>query len=237
MNVPNRRLLRFFAFLLLLSCLTVLFSACGGEETETSLTDQLLFVFDRNGEARCYYTGEPFDGTYEDENGTYSLVPAVYILYADGTQSEDLSHSDGIRFSGYDPDSAGTQTISVEYTADGVMLRDTYSVEVRQTEILFLEAEDPFRRTLGSFHVGEEFSLSFTEEDGVRRGVTVWIHCNNPRNPRTGYFGDAPELADATFDTSSCKLDAAERFTEPGVFTVTVTYHDVKTTYEILVEE
>ncbi|MBQ0091711.1 MAG: hypothetical protein KBS45_00075 [Clostridiales bacterium] len=234
MSKRKRNTTRFTGIALFVLCAAVLLASCGAE---TRRVEQLACLFEEHLTDRSYYTGDEFDSTFSDETGTHSRVPSVYAIYSDGTLSEELSHSGKVTFSGYDLSVPGKQTVNAVYSEDGVTVSTTYTIDVVQTETLFIEAEDPFRRSLGSFHVGEAFSLSYDTEDGVKRGVTVSVHYNNPNKPRASFFGDAPELAEAVFDTSLCKLDESGRFTEAGVFSVTVTLGNAQTTYEILVED
>ena len=103
--------------------------------------------------------------------------------------------------------------------------------------VLFIEAEDPYHETLGSFHVGETFSTYEKTKDGVERGVTLWFHFRSEEHPFEGFFTNASQVKDAVFDTTECKLDEHNCFTKAGNFSVKVSWLDFTAEYTICVED
>lgn len=187
-------------------------------------------------QTRVYYVGDEFDSEIETENGKVSRIPKVFVLYDDGTRSEDVSKSGNIEFSGYDLSKVGKQSVAVKYTENGKTVKAMYEIQVEEQQVLFIEAEDPIRLDLMPFKVGEKFNTLF-EADGIKQGVTVRLHMKDPSEPYVSYFTDAPELCSAEFDTSECKLDENGNFTEAGIFTVYVKWNNFSADYKIRVEE
>lgn len=216
---------------LLLTAVLWLASCTAGE-------DRLIVSSDRTEAQRTYYVGDTFDSFVEGESGTVARIPKIYVRKADGTCSEDVSHSDRIAFSGYDPTRVGVQTVEVTYTTeDGKTLKASYTVNVVEEKILFIEADDNRHLISGSFRVGEKFTTYQTDEYGFGYGVTVWLHMESQVNPRVGFFTNEEKMREAVFDPSECKLDENGCFTEPGIFTVKVSFREFETTYSIRVTE
>lgn len=202
-------------------------SACG-KKTPVSL--ELV----PPAEAGYYCVGDTFDSKGVSAEGKeYSRIPQVYAVYENGKRSKDLSKSGKVTFSGYDLSQEGEYTVTAEYRG----VKAEYGITVINKTVLFIEAEDPFRSTVGCFRVGEPFTTYYLTEDGVERGVTVWVHYESELEPQVGYFSNAPELAEAVFDTSECGLDENGRFTKAGVFTVRVTLGEMTTGYQITVKD
>lgn len=208
--------------ILFLISLVCLFSSCGGKQAVG-----MEIVMAGDGEMPVYYTGE----TLDKDGG--SLLPAVYLLYEDGSRSDDVSRTDQVAFFGYDLSFEGEQEVQVSCGE----VTESYPITVICKEILFIEAEDPFHSTVGSFRVGDKFTTYSVREDGVERGVTITVHYRSEIVPRAAYFTNAEEMKDAQFDTSLCKLDDSGCFTEPGEFTVGVTFSGVTASYQITVTE
>ena len=198
-----------------------------------------LVISEDRSEAQCtYFVGDTFDSYVNGATGTVCRIPKIYMEKPDGSHSDDLSHSDRISFSGYDPTHVGEQKIQVTYmTEDGKSLKASYRINVVEEKILFIEAEDNMHFMSGSFHVGEPFTTYQTDEYGIGYGVTVWLHMDSQINPRIGFFTNEDKMSEATFDTSECKLDENGCFTEAGTFTVKVTFRDFETSYQIRVTE
>ena len=211
--------------LALAAALTVL-SGCRNEKAVSSL--ELVLP-----EGEWYYpVGDAFDSKGVTADGTeYSRVPRVYAVYEDGTRSDDISGK--VSFTGYDLSAEGAYTVTAEYRG----AKATYGITVINKTVLFIEAEDPFRSTVGSFRVGEPFNTYYLTEDGVERGLTVTVHYDSELEPQAAFFTNAPELADAVFDTSDCALDENGNFTKAGSFTVRVTLGGQTAGYSITVGE
>lgn len=222
-------------YICFVTLILLLLSLCGcsgkGKKPE-----KLEFKSELDEEARIYYVGDEFDSYIETEEGKISRIPRVFVLYNDGTHSEDVSKSENIRFSGYDLSSVGKQTVTVKYTENGKSVTAIYEIQVKEQKVLFIEAEDPIRLNLMPFKVGEKFNTIFVS-DGIKQGVTVRLHMENPSEPYVSYFTDAPEIQAAKFDTSECKLDENGKFTEAGIFTVYVKWKSFTAEYQIRVEE
>lgn len=209
-----------------------LLCGCGGKKPmKIELKSEL------DDTARVYYVGDEFNSSVETEKGNISRIPRVFILYDDGTRSADVSVSDNISFSGYDLSKAGKQNVTVKYTENGETVTANYEIEVKEQEILFIEAEDPVRLNLMPFKVGEKFNTVFTSEDGKKHGVTIRLHMKDPSNPYVAYFADDPEVRSAKFDTGKCKLNDKGEFTEAGTYTVYVSLNGFSAQYDIKVEE
>ena len=198
--------------------------------------EKLEFVSPLTEEERVYYTGQQLDSMADTERGAFPKLPQVYVVYADGSRSEDVSHSDKISFSGYDLGKEGEQTVTVTYREGQNTIKATYGITVVKRDILYIEADDTYH-CLYPFTVGDKFVISETEEDGIKRGVTVTFRYNDPDNPSEAFFADDPALEGITFDTSGCLLDEEGRFTEAGTFTVQAVYHGMTATYKICVAE
>ena len=216
--------------LVLASVMILLLSSCQNNPGSIELSSPLT------EEERAYYTGQAFDITVSTPNGAFSKIPQVYVIDADGTRSEDLSHSDKVTFSGYDPAREGEQTITVTYRDGSRKLKTTYKITVRKRTLSYIEADDTYHY-LNPFTVGEKFVISEELENGAKRGVTITFRYNDPENPTEAFFADDPALNGITFDTTGCALDTEGRFTETGTFTVQVVYDGMTATYKIRVAE
>lgn len=210
--------------------LILLLSSCGGN------IEKLEFQSHLTDEERIYYTGQEFDTMVSTAGGMFSKIPEIYAVYRDGKRSEDVSHTDKVSFSGYDPNTEGTQTITVTYREDGSSIKATYSITVRRRELCYMEADDTYR-FLNPFKVGDKFVTSEITEDGAKRGVTITFRYNDPENPSESFFADDPSLDGLVFDTSGCRLDQAGRFTEAGTFTVQAVYKGLTATFKIRVTD
>ena len=213
--------------------LALLLVSCG------SADEDKLSVSDDRSQAQCtYYVGDTFDSYVSGPSGAVCRIPKIYVVKSDGTRSEDVSHSERITFSGYDLSSPGEQTVQVTYlTEEGKELKASYPITVVEEKILFIEAEDNLHLMSGCFHVGEKFTTYQTDEHGYEYGVTVWLHMESEINPRIGFFTNEEKMREAVFDTSECKLDANGCFTEPGIFSVKVSFRGFEASYSIKVEE
>lgn len=220
---------RITALLLALIMMSVL-SSCqkssGSIELASSLTE----------EERVYYTGQEFDTMVSTSSGTFSKIPEVYVIMDDGSRSEDLSHSDKVKFTGYDPERAGEQVIKVTYRDGSLKIKTTYKITVRERELVYMEADDTFHY-LNPFKVGDKFVISEIRDDGAKRGVTITFRYNDPENPTEAFFADDPKLEGISFDTTGCALDAEGKFTQSGTFYVQVRYGDLTATYKVRVAE
>ena len=189
-----------------------------------------------DGDARTYFTGQPFDCTVTDAYGNeVSKIPHVYAVYEDGSRSEDLSHSDRIRFSDYDLSKEGEQFVTVTYREGLTKLEGSYLIYVQQTRIERMTVSDPLHSDRGSFAVGEKFTVYTEPEPGVGRGVTVTLIYNDPSRENEVYFAVDPALEGIRFDTSACALDENGCFTEAGAFPVGVTFGELSASYRITV--
>ena len=196
-----------------------LLCGCGGKKpVKLELKSEL------DDTARTYFVGDEFDSTVDTENGQVSRIPRVFVLYDDGTRSGDVSTSDKISFSGYDLSKTGKQNVTVKYTENGKTATTKYEIEVKNQEILFIEAEDPVRLDIVPFKVGEKFGTVFKTDDGTKYGVTIRLHMKDPSNPYVAYFADDSEVSSAKFDTRDCKLNDKGEFTEAGTYTVYVSF-------------
>ena len=222
------RQVRSIAAMALAAALLLLFSSCKGNLDRIELSSFLT------EEERVYYTGQDLDTLVSTDRGTFSKIPGVFVVYADGSRSEDVSHSDNVRFSGYDPDTAGEQTITVTYREGMNQVKATYRITVRQRTLSYMEADDTYHY-LNPFEVGDAFVTSEVLEDGAKRGVTVTFRYNDPEKPTEAFFADDPALDGIVFDTTGCCLDEAGKFTEPGTFIVQVVYNGMTATYKIRV--
>lgn len=225
----NRKFCRIVALLLVVVAILAL-SSCKNKSGEIELFSSLT------DEERVYYTGQVFDTMVSTSNGTFSKIPEVYVVQDDGTRSEDLSHSDKVKFSGYDPNRAGEQTITVTYKDGSLKLKTTYTITVRERKLVYIEADDTFHY-LNPFKVGDKFVISEVRDEGVKRGVTITFRYNDPENPTEAFFADDPVLEGITFDTTGCSLDTEGKFTKPGTFYVLVRYRDMTATYKVRVLE
>ena len=214
--------------MMLAIALVLVFSSCKGNTVKIEFSSPLT------EEERVYYTGQDFDTMVSTERGMFSKIPNIYVVYADGSRSEDLSHSDNVSFSGYNPESAGEQTITVTYREGKNRIRASYGITVRQRTLSYMEADDTYHY-LNPFEVGDAFVVSELSEDGTKRGVTISFRYNDPDHPREAYFADDPALDGIVFDTTGCCLDAEGKFTEPGTFTVQAVYNGLTATYKIRV--
>lgn len=208
----------------------LLVSSCSGN------FERLEFSSPLTEEERVYYTGQQLDTIAETERGAYSKIPQIYVVYKDGSRSEDVSQTDKVSFSGYDLEKEGDQTVTVTYREGMNTVKATYDITVLKREICYIEADDTYH-CLYPFTVGEKFVTSETDESGIKRGVTVTFRYNDPENPSEAFFADDPKLEGIVFDTSGCFLDEEGRFTEAGTFTVQAVYEGMTATYKICVEE
>lgn len=197
--------------------------------------DGLEFSSSLSEEERVYYTGQRLDTEVSTKRGQVSKIPQIYVVYKDGTRSDDVSHTDAVTFSGYDPDTPGEQTVTVTYTEGSHEVKASYKITVRQRVLCYIEADDTYRY-LHPFTVGDNFTVS-EEIGGVKRGVTVTLRYNDPDHPSEAFFADDPALDGIAFDTAGCRLDADGKFTEAGTFPVQVSYLGMSATYRILVVE
>lgn len=217
--------------ILLLVCLFMILPCV--TSCSKNIPEYLEIVFPEGSDSWYYCVGDDFDSKQETSEGKINRIPKVYAVFANGKRSKDLSRSKKINFTGYDMYNEGRYTVTAEYRG----VKADYEITVLNRQIIFIEAEDPFRSTVGSFTVGEPFTTYYVTEDGVERGVSVWIHYDSELAPMEGYFTNAPELAEAVFDTSACELDENGNFTKAGTFTVRVTLGDYSTGYQIQVKE
>ncbi len=186
---------------------------------------------------RIYYVGDELDSFVETENGPVCRIPEIYTVNGKGKLLKDISHSENVTYSGYDMNKVGKQTVKVTYLADNEKLETTYEIEVKEQEILFVEACDPMHLTYGAFKVGDTFTTYGTNANGDEVGVTVVLHMKDSSNPELKYFTNHQEMKDLKVDTSDCALDSSGKFTKAGIFTVRLTLRGFKTTYQIKVEQ
>ena len=218
--------------LLLIVCMAALLIGCSASGATMEFGSEL------EDDDRVYYTGQEFDAYVKNADGAMiPKIPHVYIVYADGTRSEDVSHSENIVFSGYDLTKTGQQGVTVTYTENGRKITGRYLISVEQTVIERMTASDTTHFGRGSFNVGESFTTYTETEPGVGRGVSVTFTYNDPSKADDVYYANAPELDGIVFDTSECALDQSGRFTKAGEFTVYVKFKNFETSYKITVTD
>lgn len=221
-------IIRIIAAALILASALLSLSSCKGNLASIELSSPLT------DEERVYYTGQDFDTPVDTANGTFSKIPNVYVIYEDGTRSEDVSHSDSVTFSGYDAGKAGEQVITVTYREGKYTIKTKYTVTVRERELCYIEADDTYHNIF-PFEVGDRFVTSEITENGAKRGVTVTFRYNDPNCPTEAFFADDPALDGIAFDTTGCLLDENGAFTQAGTFTVQIMYCGLTATYKIRV--
>ena len=197
---------------------------------------RLDFVSPLSADDQVYYVGQEFDTVRDTREGKFYMIPAVYVVYSNGLRSEDVSHSENIRFSGYDPSRTGEQTIKVKYTENGHSITGKYKIAVAARTVARIEAEDNLHLYADPFKVGDRFVTCSERDNGDPFGVTVWLYYNDPNSEKEGFFTVDEEIADAVFDTSGCLLDEDGRFTEAGEFEVKILFCGCETSYKIRVE-
>lgn len=222
--------IKYICFLLLVCVISPLLLCGCGKLRELELKSPL------SEEERIYYTDEAFDTFVQNENGEFSKIPHIYVVYSDGTRSADVSHSPNISYSGYDLKKPGEQAVTVTYTEDGEEITATYKIYVEQTEPDRLEADDNIHYTAGCFYVGDKFT-TYSEESGTPRGVTLTVYYNHTDKSPKLYFTNDENVKGAVFDTSACELDQNGCFTKAGVFEIKVNYMGLNTSYKITVCE
>ena len=189
-------------------------------------------------EDRIYYTGQELDSYVTDADGDLiSKIPHVYLVDADGNRSEDVSHSEHIKFTGYNLNKEGNQLVTVKYNDGKLKAKDKYSILVVKNELDKITVSDRIHFDKGAFHLGEKFTTYFEPEPGVGRGVSVVLTYTDPYAPEKICFANDPMLEGIKFDTSGCYLDEQDFFTETGTFTVNVSFNDLTAEYQIRVIE
>lgn len=218
----------------LLSILTACSLSCCANSSEFSLL--VKFNDELSDEESCYYTGNEFESyIYTSSGNDISLIPAIYIVNPDNTES--LAEEEYLKFLGFDSKKVGEQIIEVKYDNGSISLKTNYQIVVRELKEISIEAYDPQHYQHGHFVVGEKFSTYEVVEMGVTRGVTISIEYNDPKMDVKKYFTNDEEMKDLDFDTSECYLDADGRFTKAGEFEVGVSYKGLSTTYLVDVTE